>query len=87
MTPTQNNSPTSSQFPLQWPIQGSPPLFLDQIFFGDRLPPPPPYLRAWMAGPLPFLRVWIRHCFLYRKHAELVRLSYNTYSCELQIYS
>ena len=52
-------------------------------------PPPPlsPYLRAWMAGPLPYLRVWIRHCFLYCKHPELVCLSYNTYSCELQMCS
>ena len=35
-----------------------PTLFLDQtearrskIFFEDRVPPPPPYLRVWMTGP------------------------------------
>ena len=23
--------------------------------------PLPPYLRVWMTGPLPYLKVWIRH--------------------------
>ena len=25
-------------------------------------PPPPSQLRVWMTGPLPYLKVWIRHC-------------------------
>ena len=46
---------------------GPPPLFFDQNeaqlaknnFFGDR--PTPPYLRVWMTGPSPYLKVWILH--------------------------
>ena len=59
---------------VQWWIQGRepggsvPPLLLDQtvarrakkILGGG--PPPYPYLRVWMTGPPPNLKVWIRHC-------------------------
>ena len=43
-------------------IQGRPPprLICTKIFL--RLPPLPPYLRVWMTGPHPYLKVWIRHC-------------------------
>ena len=45
---------------------GPPPLFLDQTepprAEKNFLKPPPTYLRVWMTGPFPYLKVWIRHC-------------------------
>ena len=51
------------------------PLFLDQNeartaekrFLRPPTPPSPTYLRVWMIGPPPFLKVWIRHCRESRK--------------------
>ena len=49
---------------------GEGPLFLDQTearradlntFWGDHPPPPFRYLRIWMTGHPPYLKVWIRH--------------------------
>ena len=69
---------------IQWRIQGRGPggpglpLFLDQtetrraenIFLGDR--PPPLYLRVWMTWTPPYLKVWIRHCYLPPKLLQYV---------------
>ena len=45
-----------------------PPLFFDQNdarrvekVFSETAPPPSPYLRLWMTGSPPYLKVWIRH--------------------------
>ena len=44
--------------------RGRPHYFQTKLkkIFGDRPPPPPPYLKVWMTGPpTPYLKVWIRH--------------------------
>ena len=70
---------------IQWRNQGrvpggaGHPLFLDQTetrraeksFLGDR-PPPAPYLRIWMTWTPPYLKVWIRHCYLPPKLLQYV---------------
>ena len=61
----------------QWRIQGMGPgslLFLDknearraEKMLGRPPPPPSPLpveKKFWMTGPPPYLKVWIRHCFL-----------------------
>ena len=46
---------------------GTAPLFLDQTedrkqLFGDRPLPPFFFVKVWMTGPHPYLKIWIRHC-------------------------
>ena len=36
----------------------------EKIFETASHPPPPPYLRVLMTGPLPYLMAWIRHCLI-----------------------
>ena len=72
---------------IQWRIQGpGPPIIFRpnrdpkdrKIFFQDRLPPPH-YLRVWMTWTPPYLKVWIRHCYLPPK-----LLQYVTYAVTLR---
>ena len=35
---------------------------LPELNIAFNLTPPPSQLRVWMTGPLPYLKVWIRHC-------------------------
>ena len=77
---------------IQWRIQargpgntGAPPFLWrpnrdpKKNLFGDR--PPPAFQRIWMIAPppLPYLKVWIRHCYLLPK-----LLQYVTYAVTLR---